>query len=165
MNKHLLEKMQIVPAIMPVNLATAANNGDFVNMENYGRCAVVFLGAVGAASEDPTVTVLQATSDGGTTKALKFTRVDVKQGSALTGVGTFTTITQAAANTYTDDTSGEAQKLWVIDIAAEDLDIDNGYSFVQVTVAKTGTTAQVGTAIYILHDPKYASATLPSAIS
>lgn len=165
MNQHICEKVQIVPAIMPVSLATGANNGDWVSMKNYRRCAIVFLAGVGAASQDPTITVLQSTGVTGTpSKALNFTRIDVKQASALTAVGTFTTVTQAAANTYTSDTSGETQKLWVVDIKAEDLDVDNGYDCIQVSVADVGTASQIGTAIYLLHEPAYQSATLPSAI-
>lgn len=165
MNKFITEKMQIVPAFIPINLASGANSGDFVCMKNYGRCAIVFLKGVGAASQDPTITVLQAQTNGGSTKALNFTRVDVKQASALTSVGTFTTVTQSAANTYTSDTSGETQALWVIDIKAEDLDIDNGYDWVQVTMADPGTNSQIAACLYLLHEPRYASATLPTAIA
>jgi len=165
MNQTLVEKMQIVPAIMPVALATGANTGDFVCMKNYGRCAIVFLAGVGAASQDPTITVLQAQSNGGSTKALNFTRVDVKQASALTSVGTFTTIAQSAANTYTEATAGEKQKLWVVDIKAEDLDIDNGYDWVQLTIADVGTASQLGCALYLLHEPREMSGTLPTAIA
>lgn len=165
MNQHFLEKCQIIPAVMPVSLATGANNGDWVNMKNYGRCAIVFLGAVGAASQDPTITLLQALTDGGSSKALTFTRIDVKQASALTAVGLFTTVSQAAANTYTSLTAGETQKLWVIDVAAEDLDIENGYDWIQASIGDVGTASALGAVLYILHDPRYAGATLPSAIA
>ncbi len=165
MNQHILEKLQIVAGIMPVSLATGANNGDFVCMKNYGRLAIVFLCGVGAASQDPTVTVLQAQSNGGSTKALNFTRVDVKQASALTAVGEFTEVTQAAGNTYTEATAGEKQKLWVIDIKAEDLDVDGGYDWVQVTIADAGTNSQIGCVLYLLHEPRYQKNPLPSAIA
>lgn len=165
MNRHFNEKVNIVPAVMPVNLATGANTGDWVCMKYYGRCAIVFIAGVGAASQDPTITVLQATTITGTSsKALNFTRIDTKQGSALTAVGQFTTVTQAAANTYTSDTSGETQKVWVIDIKAEDLDIDNGFDCVSVTMADVGTASQVGTLLFMMHEPREATAPLPSAI-
>lgn len=156
-NQHFLEKNNIVPAIMPVALGTAANSGDWVSMKDYGRCAIVFLGGTGTAGQDPTLTVLQGkTSSGGSSKALTFTRVDYKQGTALTSVGAFTNVSQAAANTYTNDTMAELQKLVVIDIMAEDLDIANDFDWIQVSIADVGTNAQLGAALYILHEPKYA---------
>lgn len=165
MNRHILEKAQIVPAIIPVNLATGANTGDWVSLKHYGRCAIVFLAGVGTAGQDPTITVLQAkTVAGGSSKALNFTRVDRKEATALTGVGQFTTTTQAAANTYTTSGIANAQKLWVIDIKAEDLDIDNGFDCVQASVGDVGTNSQIGTALYLLHEPRDMSKTLPSAI-
>jgi len=165
MNKHICDKMQIQPAVIPVNLATAANNGDWFNMKNYGRVAVVVLIGVGAASQDPTLTLVQATSDGGSSKAVNFTEIRVKQASALTSVGTFTTVTQAAGNTYTEATSGEKQKLWVVDIKAEDMDVDNGYDWLQASIADTGSTSQIGTILYIGHEPRYGTDPLPTAIA
>lgn len=165
MNSLFVERCQIVPIIMPVALGTGANTGDFVSMKEYGRLTIVFLCGVGAASQDPTITVLQSQSNGGSTQALDFTRIDVKQASALTAVGTFTEVTQAAGNTYTSATSGETQKLWVIDIKSEDMDVADGYDWVQVTIADVGTASQIGTVIGILSEPRYAKGTLPSAIA
>lgn len=165
MNKLFVEQFQVVPLIMPVALGTGANNGDWVNMRDYGRLTILFLCGVGAASQDPTITVLQSQSNGGSTASLNFTRIDVKQASALTSVGTFTEVTQAAANTYTSATAGETQKLWIIDIKAEDLDVANGYDWVQVNIADVGTASQIGCVIGFLGEPRYAKGTLPTAIA
>lgn len=163
MNQHILEKMQIVSAWVPVDLQTA-QNGDYVSLKNYGRCAIVFFAAAGTASDDPTLTLTQAQDVSGTgAKALNFTRIDVKQGT-LTAVGTFTTVTQAAGNTYTDATSAEIQKIWVVDVKAEDLDKANGFDCLRLACSDIGSNAQLGCALYLLHEPRYASATLPSAI-
>jgi hypothetical protein len=163
---HILEKIQIAAGFGPVNLATGANTGDWINMKNYDRCAVVFIGGLGVAAQDPTITLLQAQSDGGSSKALNFTRVDRKQATALTTVGTFTTITQADGNTYTNDTSGELFNMFVIDISVDDMDVANGYDWLQANIADTGSTSKLGVLFYILHDPKYNSnGVLPSAIA
>lgn len=155
-NGLFVEQAQIVPFFVPTNLASGNVTGDVVSMKNASRCTIIFLAGVGAASQDPVITVLQAKSVAASnSKALNFTRVDVKQASALTAVGTFTAVTQSAANTYTSDTSGETQKLWVIDIKAEDLDVANGYDCVQVTVADPGTNSQLATAIAILWGSRY----------
>jgi len=131
-------------------------------MAKYRRCTIVMLKGVGAASQDPTITLLQAKSDGGSSIALNFTRIDVKQASALSAVGQFTKVTQAAANTYTEATAGEKQALWCIEIDSDDFDDD--YDWLQASIADVGSTSQVGTVLYILHEPKYPQAALPSAI-
>lgn len=164
MNQHILEKMQIVAGIIPVDMSTAANNGDYVSMKNFGRCAIVVFKAIGTAGDDPTITVSQASDVSGTgVKALNFTRVDYKLGTQ-TGIGTFTTATPAAGNTYVDAASAEAQMLAVIDIKAEDLDMENGFDCLRVSIADIGTNAQLGCALYLLHEPRFATNPLPSAI-
>lgn len=165
-NLHFLEKVQIVPAIIPVNLCAGANSGDWVSMRDYGRCAVVFIAGVGGSGEAPVVTLLQGkTSSGGSSKDLDFTRFDHKIATALTGVGTFTTVTQSAGNDATVSGSGNAQKLIVIDIKAEDLDVANDFDWIQASIADPGTTSQLGTVLYFLHEPRQLSKTLPTAIA
>lgn len=167
MNKHILEKLQIVSGVVPINLATGANDGDFVSLKGYGRCAVVFFAAAGVAAQDPTLVLEQAqdvANTGSNAKALDFTRVDTKQGAALTAVGTFTKVTQVANDEYTSDTAGETQQIWVVDIEAEMLDVDNGYDCIRARVADTGSTAKLGCMLYLLHDPRFNTDPLPSAI-
>lgn len=165
MNKHILEKLQIASGFVPINIGSA-RSGDYVSMKGYGRCAIVFFAAAGPAGDDPTITITQATSVApSNAKALNFTRIDVKQGADLTAVGQFTTVTQAAANTYTDATSAEVQKIWVVDIKAEDLDLDNGFDCVAVAVGDAGTATQIGCAFYLLHEPRYADVPLASALT
>jgi hypothetical protein len=53
----------------------------------------------------------------------------------------------------------------VIDVAAEDLDIANGFDCLKAAVADVGGNAQLGTLLYLLHDPRFATAPLPSAIA
>lgn len=165
MNKHLLEKLQIVSAFVPFDLGTA-QVGDIVSLKNYGRCAIVIFKAAGTAGDDGLITVEQVqdvANTGSNAKALNFTRTDIKQG-AQTGIGTFTTAIAAAGNTYTNLTLAESQAIIVIDIDANDLDVDNGYDCVRVSLADVGSNAQLGAGLYILHEPHYSANPLPSAI-
>jgi hypothetical protein len=156
-NALFVEQAQIVPAFVPVNLATAANPGDWVSMKNYARCTIIFLAGTGTASDDAVITLEQATAVAGTgNKALTFTRIDVKQGADLAAIGEFTTVTQTAATSYTSLTSAETQNLWVIDVKAEDLDTDNGYDCIQASIGDVGTNAKIGTVLYILWGARYA---------
>lgn len=163
MNKHILEKIEIVPAIIPQALTTA-RSGDVVSMKNHGRLSIVIFKDAGTNGDDVTITINQCTSIApSNAKALNFTRVDKKQGT-LTSVGTWTTVTQAAAETYTNTDLGGEQALIVIDIMAEDLDQVNGYDCVRVALSDVGTNAQLGCALYILHEPRYVKAGGISAI-
>lgn len=165
MNQHFLEKNQIAAGFVPVSMATAPTE-DWVSMKDYGRMAIVFFKAAGTAGDDPTLTLEQATAVAGTSaKALNFTRIDVKQGADLFAVGEFTTIIQAAANTYTDDTSAEEQAIWVLDVKAEDLDVVGGFDCIRASISDIGTNAQLGCLLYLGHEPRYAKDPLPSMIT
>lgn len=165
LNALFVEQAQIVAAIVPVDLETGANNGDWVSMKNYERLTVVVFKAAGTAGDDPVLTMKQAQDVSGTAaKALNFTRVDSKVG-AQTGIGDFTTNTQAAANTYTDAVSAEAQGIFVIDFRSSDLDNAGGFDCVQVSIPDTGSAgAEIGSAFYILWGARYQGAGLKSAI-
>ncbi len=164
-NLRLNDFAQIVSAIVPVDLATASNPGDYVTLKDYHRCAVVVQAAAGTAANDITVTMQQATDVSGTgAKALDFTRVDVKQGADVQAIAQFTEVTQAAGNTYTSDTNGEEELIYVFEFLAEDLDIDNDFDCLNVTVSQAGA-AKVGSAHYVLFEPKNATSPQVGAIA
>lgn len=168
MNTNILgaEAMNIVPAIIPVNLATGANAGDWVSMKNYHRCTVLIFAAVGSASSDLTATMEQAQDVAGTgAKALNFTRIDVKEAVSLLATGGWTTVEQAAGNTYVSLTNGESQMVYAIDFLGEDLDTDNAFDCLRLSIAQVGA-AKVGCALYLMREPRNGSAAsdLASAI-
>jgi len=139
LNNLFVEAAQVVVAFPPVDTQSGANNGDWVSMKNFDRLTVLFIKAAGVAGDDPVLTMKQATDVSGSgAKALNFTRVDSKVG-VQTGIGSFTTNTQAAGNTYTDTVSAEAQGLFAIEIQASDLDVSNGFDCVQFSVPDTGS--------------------------
>lgn len=164
-NNLFVETAQIVMAIVPVDSQTGASNGDWVSLKNFDRCTVVLIKAAGVAGDDPVLTLRQATDVSGSgAKALTFTRIDAKVG-VQTGIGSFTTTLQAAANTYTDQVSAEAQAIMCVEVQASDLDVSNGFDCVQLQIPDTGAAgAQLIAAIYILRNPRFAGAGLPSAI-
>jgi hypothetical protein len=155
----------VVMAIVPVDSQAGANNGDWVSLKNYDRVTVLVIKAAGVAGDDPVITMKQATDVAGTgAKALNFTRIDSKVG-VQTGIGQFTVNAQAAGNTYTDLVSAEAQGLFAHRVHQDDLDVNNGFDCVQVSVPDTGAAgAQLLTAIYILSEPRFTTSPLPSAI-
>ena len=119
----------------------------------------------GATNEDPTLTVLQCTSVAASSaKALNFTTLYTKQGT-LTAVGTWTKVTQAATNTYTNTTASESDCLWVIPMKADDLDVDNGFDCIEVTIADAGTAGQHAALFWIAGELRFAKALGVSAIA
>ncbi len=150
MRGSFFENVNAQVAIVPIDLATGANNGDWVNMENVERLVVLVLADAGTAGEDPVVTLNQATSNAGAgSKALNFTKVYEKVG-AQASTGTYTKVTQAAANTYTNAAAGEAENLFGIEILPEMLDVAGGFTHVQVAIPDTGATAgKIGCALYL----------------
>jgi hypothetical protein len=163
--KLLGSEVQIAAGFLPVNLATGANAGDWVCLKNYRHVAIVFYGDGGTAAEPVTITVEQASAVAGTgAKALTFTRINKKQGADLFAIGQFTEVLQAAANTYAlgSGAGGDLESIVVIEINAEDLDVENGFDCVRATIADVGTGAQIGALLYILTGPRYTPP--PSAI-
>mgnify|MGYP003134672610 CR=1 FL=1 len=146
------QDIDIIEGVPTVDLQTAANNGDYISLKNADRVMIVFTSGVGTAGDDPTITVQQATTNaGGSVKALNFTTIFRKQAAtSLAAVTAWTETTQAAANTYTNATSAEQSLIWVIEFAAEDLDVDNGFDHIRATVADVGTNAQPGSLQYIV---------------
>ena len=165
MTQRYVEGHQIVPAIVPVNLATAANAGDWVSMKYYDRCAVCVFCAAGAAGEPPEIKLQQAKAVAGTSaKDLLFTRIWKKVG-ALSDTGEYTLVEQAAATSFTDTGEGDHDALYNIEIESAMLDADNDFDCVQVSIADVGATAHLGCAWYDLYNAKHQQAILPSAIA
>ena len=164
MSLHILDKLDFVSGIVPINIGSARSS-DVVSIKNAGRVAVVFHKAAGSASEDPTLTILQATSiTPSSAKALDFTEVWTKQGT-LSSVGTWTKTTQAAGNTYTNATSSENEAVWVIDFPADAFDVDNGFDCIQVTIADAGSVNQLASLMIIPHELRYSVSGGTSAIA
>lgn len=165
MAEKFLQQATIEAAFVPVDMSAGANNGDWVSLENYERCVVVLFGAAGTAGDDPVFKLQQATAADGTgAKDLDFTVVYEKVGT-LSSVTSWTRTEQAAATSYTNAASAEAQKLIAVEVKADELDVDNDFAFLQLSVADVGTNAQVGAGFYIMLDPRYPQASVDSALS
>ena len=156
---RIVEDCQIVSAIVPVDLTTAANAGDWVSLKEYDHCTIIVFTGIGTAGQDPVITLDQATDVSGTsTKTLNVDEIYHKTGAtALSAVGTFTRVTQTAADGYdTDPIDGaENEQIVVIEVDAADLDVDNNFDCLQVNVADVGANSMLGCALYILSEPRH----------
>ena len=165
MTERFFETANLTAAFIPVDMSAAANNGDWVGLTNYGRCVAVLFKGIGTAGDDPVFTLKQATDASGSgAKALTFTSVFSKVGTQ-TGLANFTRTTQAAASTYTDLVSAEAQAIIAVEIDAASLDVTNGFNHVQLSIPDVGANAQLGCGFYLMLDPRHQGETLPSPIA
>ena len=164
-NKLFAETHQVVSGFVPVE-SGSATDGDYVSFSHYNRCTVVYFTAVGTAGDDPTLTFSQATDVAGAgDKPLSvIDTIHHKADADLTTLGINTLVTQTAAATYTDATHAELEKIYMIDILAEDLDVANSFTAMRVTIADVGTTGQLSSMLYIMSEPRYGEDILLSAI-
>lgn len=165
---EFFEYETIVPAFIPVDSQTGANAGIWVNMARYNRLTAVLYKAVGAGTDVPVISMLQATSSAGAgSKALNISRVWKKVGAAsVLTVESFTLVTQAAGPTYTATGDAQDSAIYGISIRASDLDVQNGFNWVSMSLADTGSAgAQLAAGFYILSDPRYAGATMGAALT
>lgn len=151
-NHEFLEIADIVPAFVPVDMQTGVNGSNWVNLALAERVVCVLFKAAGTAGDDPVFTVNQAKDNSGTgSKALTFTKMRSKIGAIATAANQIWTITtQAAAGTWTP-TSAASVAVLAVEIRAMDLDINNGFNHVQLTIPDTGSNAQLGCGFYIVY--------------
>ncbi|MCA9013869.1 MAG: hypothetical protein KDA77_00935 [Planctomycetaceae bacterium] len=168
-NKEFFESHDIIPAFMPIDLSTATNVGDRINFQSYDRCVFVLMASVGTAGDDPVISAQQHdAASSGNSKALNFTRIRHKVGvTDIDAVGQFTLVKQSASDSF--DTAAidgaENEMLIAIEVLAEDLDSENGFTFVSFNVADVGANSQVGAGFYILQGADYVNEIKQSALT
>lgn len=142
--------------VAPLDLQTA-RTGLRVGLRNAGAVGVLLIKGIGTAGDDPTVTLQQHTaSSGGTSGNLAV--IDhywyKASTSALANTEQWTRVDQAAAATIADPggagTSAESQMLVYFEVLATSL--SDGYKYISLSVADTGSNAQLGSVLYVLHD-------------
>ena len=149
---------KIISSNVPVDIANNAVTGDYVSMKGYGNLAVIIhFGAVGTGVA---ITMKQATDVGNSLsdeKALAYSKIYANVG-LTTDTLTETTVT---ANTYTF--GNDPNQLYVIEVRAEDLDINNGFDCARVNIASGSGTTVCGI-LYVLYNNRYSGLASPSAI-
>lgn len=164
---NLFEHGQVVPLIMPVDLNTAAVDGDWINLENYNGANFIVLASIGTAGDDVVVSFDQASDATGTgAKALSvIATIYEKEGAtAISAVGQFTKQTQTASDSYESTTGAENEQCLGFYINAAQLDLANGFSHVRLSTSDVGTNAQLGCALCVLTDARYPQEPALSAI-
>ena len=162
MSSKILERIQIHPVMLPIDLNAATITGDYVSLKNYERLLCVLCCGDGTAGSDVDIQLYQSTdvsnslADAKVLDVIETGRLYTKEhATALTGVGQWTEETQATADERWEPAdSGELVLLWAVEIKADDLDVDNNFDCVRMDIIDPGA-AKIGAAFYILADPKY----------
>ncbi len=139
----------VLHQITPVDLATGANTGARINMQNYEGVAFVGYINAGTAAQAVTFTLQEHTAlTGGTsTNLVVIDEYWQKEETTLDGDEAWTKVTQTAAATVTDADWDDANEVLVVfQVGADQL--SDGNTHVSVNVADPGT-AHVGTVFAI----------------
>lgn len=158
---RLIDRLKFVLGFPPA-VPTSATPA-YVRLDNYNHVTIVLAGVNGGSGVTPTaVSLQQATSVGGAgAKPLGFARCFATPDTAA---GDASADTPVASNTFT--ATGAASKSWVyvIEVDATTLDVNNGYDCLQVALGNAA--AQTVSATYLLSGARVGGnvATFPSAI-
>jgi hypothetical protein len=162
-NARLVEFARIIPAFGPLDTNGAAQNGTWVSMKNYRRCAIVLRSGAWAGGT-VAVTLEQAQDASGTgAEPLSFDEYYQVFNVADTPDD------QASETPVVNGTYnfGGANLVHVIEIRTGDMDITNGYSFLRVQTASPGSNSDLIAALYVLYKGGYVGLPdkLPSVLS
>ena len=156
--KKMVLNAKFIHLIETKDWTGAASTGDHFSMKFYPHATIIIQTGAWAAGTGA-VTLQQSTVVAGTDdKALGFT--EMWTGSVL-GTSDLLTRTVVAANTFN---IGVANTLYVIEINAEQLDVDNRFDCVELNVASPGANTDLYGAIAILSQARYLQEPPPSAI-
>jgi hypothetical protein len=162
-NARLVEFSRIIPAFGPIDTNGAGQNGAWVSMENYRRCAIVLTSGAWAGGTIA-ITLEQAQDATGTgAEALSFDKYYQVFNVADTPED-LASETPVVNGTYN---FGGPHLTHVIEMRAADLDITNGFTFLRVQTASPGANADLIEAHYVLYKGGYVGKpeNLPTVLS
>lgn len=152
-NALFAEQANIVMSQVLDMATTGGISTPAINMRHYDRVTFILFKNAGTAGDDPTITVTQGDgiSSGALTNGKNLATIErvhtKRHASAIPKV--YTSVSQAAAATFTSDTLAEEKGMVLFDITADMLDADNGFYAVRAAVADVGANAQLGVLVAI----------------
>lgn len=148
---NLAHNTHAVMGLAPQDISGAVTV-DSISLKNYNHVTIFIEVKKGAGTETAAVALTQDTSvtPTGSVKALGFDWVWKTADAATTDVPVKTAVTSDTFNL-----GGVANKssLYQIEIDSDELDVDNGFDCLTVTLATL--TTGVGSVLYVLSEPKF----------
>lgn len=155
----LVETAKIIGVSNPANMSSTAMTAKRVSMKNYDHLTIIIHTGAWAAGT-AAVTLMESTDVSNSLSDAQALGMDyVWTGTAASGALTKTDVTSDTFNL------AAANSLYVIEVDADELDVDDGFDCVTVAIASPGANNDYYSVAYILSEPRYAEATPPTAIT
>ncbi len=153
LNAMLSEQVKFVEGLLGVVPSTSVP--DYVSLKNFERCAVIILQKNATTVTGSAITLKQATAVAGTSeKALSISKA---YRNIDTGAGDGLSEFAVTSDTFTTQAVNSKNAMYVIEVKAEDLDVNNGFDCIR---AGTGdATAATITVLYALFGAKFPTTT------
>jgi len=153
LNANLSEQVKVVEGLL--STVPSTSTPDYVSLKNYERCMILVQVRNATTVTGSAITLLQATAVAGTgEKALPFARalrnLDTAAGDVLSEFA-------VTSNTFTTDSTNSKNLMYVIEVKAEDLDVNGGYDCIRAGTGN-GTAATVSVT-YFLFGAKFPTTT------
>lgn len=161
----LTEAGKFVNITPPIDKNGATTASLWVNFKNNKRATFVIATGVCAGITPPAVTLNQATDSLGTgSKALAFDTILQSLGQSQAAAGDAVTSIAVVSNTFTIPATSAS--LTMINIRDDQLDINNSFNYVQVSIVSPGASACLIAILAILYDADNSGkeSTLPSVV-
>jgi hypothetical protein len=153
LNALLSEQVKFVeglPSTVP-----SSSTPDYVSLKNFERLCIIIMQKNATTVTGSAITVKQATSvAAGSEKALSFTKAYRNVDTAAADVLSEFTV---SSDTFTTQAVDSKNAMYVIEIKAEDLDVNNGFDCVRLGTGNA--TAATLTVIYALFGAKFPTTT------
>lgn len=161
MDGRLIDHVKTVIGCAPAALTGAAGDGDYVSLKNFAKMRITIAVLNGSTVTGGAVTLKQASAVAGTgEKALAFSKIWANTDTDASDTAVETAV---VSDTFTTNTTNAKKLLYVIEVDASDLDVNNSFDCVRVDV--TGMVNAVGAVTYDLYGSRYASPINVSAIT
>lgn len=145
--RQLIQEAHIVQGLQPLSVSTVTP--DYVSLKNYQHVTAIISLTCSTGVAGCAVTLKQATAVAGTNeKALGFSYVWKNEDIATE------TLTKTAVTNNTFTTAANVkEKLYVIEVDTDTLDVDNGFDCFGVALADAAAT--VASVVYVLSQPRF----------
>lgn len=145
--RQLIQNAHIVQALAPSDVSSVTP--DYVSLKNYQHVTAIISLTCSTGVAACAVTLKQATAVAGTSeKALGFDWVWKNENI------TAETLTKTAVTSDTFSSTADVNdKLFVIEVDSDSLDVDNGFDCFRVALADAAAT--VASVVYVLSQPRF----------
>lgn len=152
------------PVLMFPEAAPSTSTSIFVSLSKAARISIIIMGTTNGTGGASAITLNQAkTSGGGSSKALAFSTYYNCAG-IIAGTPNDTYVaTAVSSNTYNTPTTASQSFVNIIEVRGTDLDVNNGFAFVQLAMATQSNVTL--TVLGLVRDIRWPDISPPTSLS